>query len=165
MIKEASGEYSLQIVEPREIIVADTQLGVSASDIMHVHSVFRPLGIWRLEIDTGLVWFSKAAFEIFEIDYENKAVDFPKAAGQVAAKCRDLFLKAVEDAASQLTGFDAVIALNTGLKSQQMVQINCLYREVDERRELYGVVAPSQMSEISVRILAENPLKNAIKLG
>ncbi len=50
--------------------------GVTSSDLVDVLTIFRPLGLWRMDLKTGHVFWTRDVFEIYEMSYTHEPVNF-----------------------------------------------------------------------------------------
>jgi len=156
----------VQIIEPRKIFEADNEIGVSAADFAAAYSIFNPLGLWRLELETGLVFWSKATFELHEMSHTTGPVNFQQAVQRYHEDDQDLLLRCVEEASAQKTGFQYTLRLDLPKAGVIFVNATALFREKPNTgAEFYGSFNLVATPAVSAEVLAENPACNAVKLG
>lgn len=115
---------------------------------------FDTAGYWRMDLETGMLYWSETTFRIFGLEQRDGPVDFIAAMQCFHPDDRDLFLQLIEEATEAQSRFEAVLRL--GDQNGRYKFIRCLgtFRTTsddgaEQRGELVGF-----LSELSERIRA-----------
>ena len=107
--------------KPRQVQRFD-EFGVSAGDIISVLSQFEPFGVWRMELDTGLVFWTSDIYEIHELPVAEGPVNVKMAIDAYHPDDRELLVDCLEDAVARKTGFHFVLRLATRSGGYKLVK-------------------------------------------
>ena len=116
-------------------------LGLTDADIAGLVSYRRAVGYWRSDLASGLVYWSRALFDIYAIAFTEGPVNLTAAYAKVHRDDLDFMLELIERAASEKTGFHFVLRLKTCGEGYKYIRSVGLYRTTaDGREELFGNV-------------------------
>ncbi|MDP3523390.1 MAG: diguanylate cyclase [Hoeflea sp.] len=107
---------------------------------MDLTSRRRTVGYWRSDLASGHVYWSRAVFDIYGMDYTQGPVNLTAAYANVHREDLNLMLELIERAASEKIGFHYVLRLKNGRDDGfKFVRSVGLYRTTDDgREELFG---------------------------
>ena len=118
------------------------KLGLDEVNLLNVLSQSEPFGVWRLELDTGLVYWSADVYEIHELEAKEGPVDVMNAVAAYHPDDRDLVINCIEEAVARKTGYSFVLRLQRKDGSIRLVKSNGQYRIGSSgREEIYGTFA------------------------
>jgi hypothetical protein len=128
-------------------------IGLQDVDLLEVLAQFDPYGVWRMELETGLLFWSRDVFEVHEMTYQPGPVDLRKAIDSYHPDDREMVINCIEEAASRKTGFRFVLRLQRADGSYKLVKCIGRYRLNSEGgEEIYGTVSQFQERIRSVAI-------------
>ncbi|MEO0544447.1 MAG: PAS domain-containing protein [Pseudomonadota bacterium] len=132
-------------------------IGVSADDAFVAMSAFDEIGIWRAELDSGLVYWTDSVFRIYGLEVKEGPVSIPDAIAAYHPEDRDLVLQCVEEASAKKTGFRFVLRLCRASGEIVWVKSHGMYRvNAEGREELFGYIEQFSPLARSVTILDES---------
>ncbi|WP_306118254.1 MULTISPECIES: PAS domain-containing protein [unclassified Roseitalea] len=116
-------------------------VGLDAVNLLDVMSQFNPCGLWRLDIETGLAYWTRDVFEIHNLPYKPGPVDVMAAVDAYHPQDRELLLNCLEEAVARKTGFQYVLRLTTPSGGSKMVRAIGKYQVGENgREEVIGIV-------------------------
>jgi len=141
---------------PREALPVEPQsIGLSAEDILRAISRFDAIGIWRFDLDTGLVFWADEVFEIHGWEVKDGPVDLAAAIGAYHPDDRDVVSKCIEEASKNKTGFRFVLRIKSQDDEYIWVKSSGLYRKFDDgSEEIFGYIKKFSAITRSVTILS-----------
>lgn len=127
---------------------------VSAEDAFAVMSRFDEIGVWRAELDSGLVFWTESVFNIYGLEPTSGPVSIVKAIDAYHPDDRDVVLKSLEEASRNKSGFRFVLRLCRPDGEIVWVKSHGLYRESKTSGgELFGYIEKFSPLTRSVTIL------------
>lgn len=121
------------------------EIGLEDASLLDALAQFDLYGAWRLELDTGMVFWSRDVFEIHALPFKEGPVDLAQAISRYHPDDRELVANCIEEAAARKTGFRFVLRLITPDGKNKLVKSNGRYRVNKEgREEIYGTFSQFQ---------------------
>ncbi len=134
--------------------IGTDNIGVSHEEILKAISRFDPIGLWRVDLDRGLTYWSDEVFEIYGWDVRPGPVDVAKAIEAYHPDDRAVVAQCLEEAAKKRTGFRFVLRLTRPDGGHIWVKSCGLYRtSADGSEEIYGYFEKFSALTRSVTIL------------
>lgn len=99
--------------EPRPVQQTE-DVTIDGSALLEVMSQFEPFGLWRMELETGLVYWTRDIYEIHEIPYRDGPVNLKMAINAYHPDDRDLVVGCLEDVVARKSGFHFILRIATG---------------------------------------------------
>lgn len=129
-------------------------VGVTEQNAFSVMSRFDEIGIWRAELESGLVYWTESVFNIYGLKYENGPVSIPDAIAAYHPDDREVVLRCVEEAANHKSGFRFVLRLCRPDGEIIWVKSHGLFRISSEgKEELFGYIEKFSPLTRSVTII------------
>lgn len=155
----STDQLSFQIETLGQISTEDPlKVGVSHAEAFAVMSRFDEIGIWRAELDTGLVFWTESVFRIYGLEPNKGPVNIADAINSYHPEDREVVLNCVEEAARLKTGYRFVLRLQRPDGEIVWVKSHAIFREnEDAGYELYGYIERFSPCTRSVTILKEHP--------
>lgn len=120
-------------VQPMEHVTVD------GSTILEVLAQFEPFGLWRMDLDTGLVYWTRDIYEIHEIPYRDGPVNVKMAIDAYHPDDRGLVVDCLEDVVARKSGFHFVLRIATADGRYKKVKaLGKFHVNEDGREELIG---------------------------
>jgi hypothetical protein len=113
------------------------RIGVSSDEIVGLLGSIYPLGIWRLEIDNGLMYWNKDAFHIHGMECSEDPVNLSEMLTRYHADDAALIEQLIESATTQRNGFRYVMRVKNDLGGYRMIASAGRFRP-DNGNELIG---------------------------
>jgi len=128
---------------PRPVQSTD-DVTVDGSTILEVLAQFEPFGFWRMDLETGLVYWTRDIFEIHEIPYRDGPVNVKMAIDAYHPDDRDLVMDCLEDVVARKSGYHFVLRIATaGGHYKKVKSIGKFHVNEDGREELIGTFQES----------------------
>ncbi len=128
-----------------------TEMELSAQEVLHVLSLFDPYGMWRVEIDTGMVHWTDDVYRIHGMERTGEAVDVQTAIERYHPDDRQYVSKVMEEAIERKSGFRLVLRLRRPHGGYKLVKSTGKYRErPDGTRELFGTFSEFQSASRAI---------------
>jgi len=154
MIDAAHPQLHLEVKESQRPQQSLTEIGLEDASLLEALSQFDLYGAWRIELETGMVYWTHDVFEIHGLPVREGPVDLTKVISLYHPDDRELVMNCIEEAATRKTGFRYVLRLTTPDGHNKLVKCNGRYRVNREgREEIYGTF--SQFQE-RIRTVAVN---------
>ena len=147
----------VEIKQPRPRKQRMKDVGLEGAELLDVLSQFEEFGIWRLDIDDGLVYFSEDASILHGLDPVKGAVDLAAAVRAYHPEDRHHFMECLEDAITRKTGFRFILRIGDGGNEDQpkILEVAGRFRTNKlGRPELFGTVRQVLMRVRSVSLNA-----------
>lgn len=145
MTESADPQLYIEVVDkPREPQSLE-EIGLSDANLLDALSQFDLYGVWRLELETGLLYWSPDVFKIHEMSYAKGPVDVRRAIEAYHPDDRELVASCVDQAAKRKSGFRFVLRLLKPDGTYKLVKSNGRYRKrADGTEEVYGTFSEFQ---------------------
>lgn len=131
-------------------------VGVTSREVVDLLGSIVPLGIWRLDIATGLVFWSEDAARIHGIEASNGSVSLVQMLTCYHPEDVAVIEELLESATTRHTGFRFVMRVNGSSGSPRMVAVAGRYR-ADNGGELIGYCHEYQDMVRAVVLEGEEP--------
>lgn len=112
-------------------------VGVSCGEIVHLLGSITPLGIWRLEIETGHIFWSEDASRIHGMEKSVGPVSLSRLLATYHPEDAELVEQVVAAATTERNGFRFVMRVKDNTGSYRLVATAGRFRP-DNGGELYG---------------------------
>lgn len=154
MIDAANPQLHLEVLDaPRPTQPLD-EIGLSDVSLLDALAQFDLYGAWRIDLDTGMAYWTRDAFEIHGLPCREGPVDLKEAISLYHPDDRELVTNCIEEAAARKSGFRYVLRLTTPDGYNKLVKSNGRFRiNAEGREEIFGTY--SQFQE-RVRTVAVN---------
>lgn len=113
------------------------QVGVSAAEVVDLLGSVCPLGIWRLEIETGRMFWSRDAFLIHGMEPADEPVSLSQVLACYHPDDAVLVEQLMETATAQGNGYRYVMRAHNGKGCYRLIALAGRYRP-DNGGELFG---------------------------
>lgn len=129
-------------------------VNISSSEAFAAMSRFDEIGIWRAELESGLVYWTESVFRIYGLQYTEGPVSITDAIQAYHPDDREAVLRCVEEAANRKSGFRFVLRLCRPDGEVVWVKSHGLYRVSDDgKEELFGYIEKFSPLTRSVTII------------
>lgn len=138
----------VEIKQPRANKQKMADVGLEGVELLDVLSQFEEFGIWRLDIDEGLVYFSEDASMLHGLAPAKGAVDLAAAVRAYHPEDRHHFMECLEDAITRKAGFRFILRIGDGSDGEhsEVLEVAGRYRTNPlGRPELFGTVRQLRM--------------------
>ncbi len=113
--------------------------GLSGEEIVDLMAAYEPFGIWRIEIDSGLTYWSTDTYRVLGLEPVEGAADFRWAIQQFHPEDAAMIAKTFEEAIERKGSFRFALRLRQKDQSFKLVHSVGYYRErEDGMEELIG---------------------------
>ena len=112
-------------------------VGVSNDELVELLGSIVPFGVWRLELETSLVYWSDDAARIHGMEPTDEAVSLSRIIGRFHPEDALLIEDLVESASEQHTSFRFVMRIDKGDGTYKLIAVAGRYRP-DNGGELFG---------------------------
>jgi len=113
---------------------------INSAEMMTLLSMYDPYGMWRLELDSGHLFWSRDVYEIHGMEYSDGPVNFKDAMNAYHSDDALVINQLIEDAIAKKSGFRFVLRLKTQHAEYKLVKAAGKYREnSDGSREIIGL--------------------------
>ncbi|MEM0900616.1 MAG: PAS domain-containing protein [Pseudomonadota bacterium] len=110
-----------------------------AGDLLDALASFDRYGLWRFDIQKGLVYWSRDVYLIHGLEPKQGPVDIQKALNAYHLDDRAAVANCLEEAIRKKTGFRFVLRIQVGLSDVKLVKSTGIFRTTsDGREELFG---------------------------
>jgi hypothetical protein len=146
-------QLNLQIGKTAKPLQDVDAIGLGGASILDALSQFDPYGAWRLDVETGLTYWTRDVFAIHDLPFSEGPVDVLTAIAAYHPEDRAIVHQCIEEAVAKKTGFRFVLRLADLAENCKLVKATGLYREsIDGKPELYGTFSQFQPPIRSVAI-------------
>lgn len=123
----------------------------SAKKLLHILSLFDPYGIWRLNVTSGLVYWTDDVFKIHDMEIASGPVDLKTALGKYHPEDKKIVTQLIEEAVEQKTGFCFVLRLKRKRGGYKLVKSTGKYlTTTDGSEEIVGTFSQFQAAKRSI---------------
>lgn len=106
---------------------------------------FDPYGAWRLDIESGFVYWTRDVFLIHGMEPKNGPVDVVAAINAYHPEDRPVVAECIEEAVAKKSGYRFVLRLVDAAGAEKLVKSTAQYRVNGEgKEELYGTFSMFQ---------------------
>lgn len=127
-------------------------IGLKGISLLDPLSSFDPYGAWRLDIATGLTYWTRDVYLIHGMSPTAGPVDLVSAVNAYHPEDRELVMQCVEEAIANKSGFRFVLRLLPTDGQQVLVKSTGVFRTTANGDELYGTFSQFQAPVRSVAI-------------
>ncbi|WP_026480978.1 PAS domain-containing protein [Ahrensia sp. 13_GOM-1096m] len=127
-------------------------IGLKGISLLDPLSSFDPYGAWRLDIATGLTYWTRDVYLIHGMSPTAGPVDLVSAVNAYHPEDRELVMQCVEEAIANKSGFRFVLRLLPTDGPQVLVKSTGVFRTTANGDELYGTFSQFQAPVRSVAI-------------
>ncbi|MCI5073579.1 PAS domain-containing protein [Oricola sp.] len=154
MRKSADSQLYLEIREHTRPAQSLAAIGLDDASLLDALAQFDLYGAWRLDLETGMVFWTPDVFEIHGLPYREGPVDLGQAIARYHPEDREMVANCIEEAATRKSGFRFVLRLTTPDGRSKLVKSSGRYRVNKQGgEEIYGTF--SQFQE-RIRTVAVN---------
>jgi PAS domain-containing protein len=113
---------------------------LSAEDLLEILSSFDPYGLWRLDLETGQVFWSPDVFQIHGLEQADGPVDMNEAFKLYHPEDARTLCRLIDDAIRSKSGYRFVLRLRMPGGKYRLIKSIARYRDTDGgSSELVGV--------------------------
>lgn len=127
-IPAESGSFKVEISTLRSQSRAQGYLGIDNDELLDVLSQFEPFGLWRLDIDDGLTYWSDDAYLRHGMRPAEGPVDMVRAVRAYHPEDREHVMNCIEDAIRRRSGFRYVLRVSMAGAPVRVIEATGLYR-------------------------------------
>ena len=147
-------QLNVQISESLKTPQNLSAIGLADASLLDPLSLFDPYGVWRLDLETGLTYWSRDVFIIHDLPYSDGPVDVMMAINAYHPDDRHLVSQCIEEAVEKKTGFRFVLRLGETSDKCKLVKSTGMYRlNAEGRPELFGTFSEFQPPIRSIAIV------------
>ncbi|MEM8749952.1 MAG: PAS domain-containing protein [Pseudomonadota bacterium] len=118
---------------------------LTGNDVMQLLAQFDSYGLWRMDVETGLVYWSLDVFKIHGLPYREGPVDVKSAIEAYHEDDREFLVSLLEDTVENKGGFRFVLRLKHRYHGYKLVKSTGCYRiNSSGRPEVYGTFSEFQ---------------------
>lgn len=153
MINTVNPQLYLEVKDTPRSLQSLEEIGLDDVSLLEALSQFDLYGAWRVDLDTGMVYWTRDVFEIHGLPYKEGPVDIKEAISRYHPDDRELVNNCIEEAAARKSGFRFVLRLMTPDGQNKLVKSNGRYRVNREGRgEIFGTFSQFQERIRSVAV-------------
>ena len=120
-------------------------LNISSEEMLLLLSLFDPYGMWRMDIDSGKLFWTDDVYRIHGIERSGDSVDLAEAIECYHPEDRKYVQQVLEEAIGRKSGFRLVLRLKKPGGGYKLVKSTGKYRELDSgQREMFGTFSEFQ---------------------
>lgn len=128
------------------------EIGLDNASLIDVLSQFDLYGVWRLDVETGMTYWSRDVFIIHNLPFSGGPVDIISAINAYHPEDRAAVSQCLEEALAHKSGFRFVLRLGDDI-TYKLVKATGKYREnAKGKPEIYGTFSQFQPPIRSVAI-------------
>ena len=145
MIKGDNPQLYIQFKDSQRPVQSLEEIGLEGACLLDALAQFDLYGVWRIDLDTGMVFWTRDVFEIHGLPYAPGPVDLKEAISLYHPEDRELVANCIEEAIARKSGFRFVLRLLTPDGYNKLVKSNGRYRVTSEgREEIFGTFTQFQ---------------------
>lgn len=119
---------------------------LSPQEMIDLLSMYDPYGVWRMDLESGSVHWSRDVFEIHGLEYSDGPVDLNAALAAYHPDDAKIVAQLLDETIEKKSGFRFVLRLKQSNGRYKMVKSTCRYRQnQDGSEELYGLFSEFQL--------------------
>ena len=116
--------------------------GMDGDDLLSILSMFDPYGVWKIDLDSGQMYWSRDVFKIHGIEYHEGPVDLQASIKRYHPEDQKTIGALLSEAIEREVGFRYVLRLNTKDSSYKLVKAICKHRTNGQgTKQLVGVLS------------------------
>ena len=136
---EETGTFKVEIRSARRVAQSIEDIGLAAANLLDVLGLFEPFGVWRLDIENGLTYWSEDMYRLHGLEPKPGPVDMIRVIRSYHPDDREHVTGCIEDAITRQSGFRFVLRIGTMDEVTRVVEALGRYRTNPEgRAELFG---------------------------
>ncbi|MFP1630792.1 PAS domain-containing protein [Zhengella sp. ZM62] len=136
---EETGAFKVEIRSARRAAQSPEAIGLAAANLLDVLALFEPFGVWRLDIENGLTYWSEDMYRLHGLEPKPGPVDMIQVIRCYHPDDREHVIGCIEDAITRQSGFRFVLRIGTADEVTGIVEALGRYRVNPEgRAELFG---------------------------
>jgi len=117
-----------------------SQFKLDGAELLHMLSMFDPYGAWRLDIESGLVYWTRDSFEIHGMKPTPGPVNLSEAMKSYHPEDRVRLAGAISDVIRKRSGYRAILRLAVGDGAYKYIKTNGQFRvNPDGHEEIFGI--------------------------
>lgn len=148
-----SGSVNIEIRPPLRRRQSVEDIGLADANLLDVLTLFEPFGVWRLDIDKGLTYWTRDMFLLHDMEPEDGPVDMIHVIRSYHPDDREHIIGCIEDAVLHRSGFRFVLRIGTKDKVARVVEAMGRFRvNAEGRPELFGTCRALRQRVRSVSI-------------
>ncbi len=121
--------------------LGESTLGLSSVEVLAAISRFDTVGLWRMDLNTGLSRWSESTYEVYGWEVTDGPVSLSDLVEAYHPDDRDIVARCLEETASHKKGFRFILRLEPVDGSQRWVKSSGLYRKLpDGEEEIFGCI-------------------------
>ena len=123
-----------------------SQFAVSSDEIIEMLSMYDPYGIWKIDLESGNVFWSRDVYEIHGLEYHEGAVNLNEAIDAYHPDDAKIVAQLIDETIANKSGYRFVLRLKQRDGTFKMVKSVAKYRVNDEgREEICGLFSEFQL--------------------
>jgi hypothetical protein len=124
---------------------------LSGEDVLKLLSMYDPYGVWRMDLTSGKVYWSKDVYEIHGLPYTKGEVDLTKAIKAYHPEDAKMVAQLLDEAIASKSSFRFVLRLSQPDGTYKMVKSSAKYRvSTDGKAEIIGLFSQFQLPVRSI---------------
>lgn len=120
--------------KPRPVQKVD-KTGLDGATMLKLMSQFEPCGLWRVELETGLVYWTEDVFEVHELPPREGPVNLKTAIDAYHPEDRQMVIDCLEDVVARKSGFRFVLRIANKSRGYKLVKALGMFHIDDQGRE------------------------------
>lgn len=142
---------NVQLFEKERALQDISGEDMSSTDMLSLLSMFDPYGFWRLDLNTGEVFWTRDVYEIHGLEYSEGPVDLTRAMRAYHPEDQKTVAALLEETINTQTGFRFVLRLKQAGGGYKLVKSIGRYRQrPDGREEIVGLFSQFALAMRSV---------------
>lgn len=129
------------------------EIGLEDVSLLDALSQFDPYGAWRLDISTGLAYWTKDVYRIHGMSQQAGPVDLVTAINAYHPDDRGLVMQCFEEAIAKKSGFRFVLRLISKQNAQILVKSTGMFRTTERGDELFGTFSIFQPAIRAIAVI------------
>lgn len=101
---------------------------LTSNELLSILAMYDRYGIWRLDLETGLVYWSRDVYKIHGIEYSEGPVNLTSALNAYHPEDATVISQLIEETIAEKTGFRFVLRLKTKSNNYKLVKSSGKYR-------------------------------------
>ncbi len=132
-------KLTVELREQAQVRKPSNGIDVTSEELLYLLSCFDLYGMWRAELDTGLVYWTEDVFRIHRMEVSAGPINLKDAISRYHRDDQKFVAQAIEDVAKHKSAFRFVLRLGGATDEQDFVKCTGHYRESTlGRQEVWG---------------------------